>query len=283
MRITTFLNKLYIADEFKAEDLDKLLKLAKKIRSNDPTRKLCVIFDDSVGMAKGLFSGSKAKRLLTTLRHYGISVIVSTQQLQNEVTTLLRNNIQEVFLFAQSEPYGLQLAYDTWGKSSSNLKDKSEFEKCVASLPRHNFLHYSRKTQLWSQGQIPYPLPQFRIYLHPSDLEAQKEGMIVLNGNKENYDLSLVERDLSIQQVEADDNKPLFRSLKEPKDTSDIENDLDDKEIEKMDSDSDLSDDPVEKHKRKNPKKRSPPPKKSKHGKKRSYEAIEKQNDPVQS
>ena len=129
-----FLNKLYIADEFKAEDLDKLLKLAKKIRSNDPTRRLCVIFDDSVGMAKGLFSGSKAKRLLTTLRHYGISVIVSTQQLQNEVTTLLRNNIQEVFLFAQSEPYGLQLAYDTWGKSSSNLKDKSEFEKSVFLL-----------------------------------------------------------------------------------------------------------------------------------------------------
>jgi len=213
----SFLNPLYIYDSWDSSIVDRLLILGKKIRKNDPSRHIVVIFDDSVGMAKSLFMGEKAKRLLTTLRHYNISIWISTHQLQNEVPTLVRNNVEDIILFKQHEPYGLHLSFETWGKASTNLNDRSKFEQAINNLEPFHFLIYQKSTSEWSEAVIPHPLPDYRIYLHPSDEQLSNEEFemdqqIVIYGNKQNYDLKSVEKDLSIQEIEEDDND-LFRDL----------------------------------------------------------------------
>src|SRR5690348_6066100 len=109
-------------------------------------------------MAKGLFKKEETKRLLTTLRHYNISILISTHQLQNEVSTLVRNNTQNLFLFQQNESYGMQIAYDTWGKCATNSLDKTEFETIIRQLPKHQFMLFNKGTSTWTEGTAPYPL-----------------------------------------------------------------------------------------------------------------------------
>lgn len=231
-----YLNPKYIRDEFDQDFLDSILKLAKKIRSKDPTRRFLVIFDDVIGMAKKLFSTTKAKRLLTTMRHYGISIVVSVQQLQNEVTTLIRNNTEEVFFFKQSDPAGLKLAYETWGRPSGNLQDRKEFDKTLKELEDHTFLHYSRSGQTWNKGKTPYPLPDFRLRLHPEDNDCGKP--VIIYGNKDNYNLSSIEKAIDLMDVE-DDKEPLYIAVDKPteEDVSEVERDIEDGS-----SDEDLND-----------------------------------------
>jgi hypothetical protein len=36
-------------------------------------------------MAKSMFKGQEAKKLITTLRHYNVTLLISTHQIQTEV------------------------------------------------------------------------------------------------------------------------------------------------------------------------------------------------------
>lgn len=214
-----FVNERYVYSEWDSDIIDKLIRLGKKIKRANPKHELLVVFDDSIGMAKNIFSGKESKKLLTTLRHYNISIIISTHQLQSEVTTLIRNNLKDIFLFNQNEPHGIKMLTETWGKSSTNLNEPKEFQNTLLALPKNNFLHYNKNTRVWKTGTIPYPLPDFRVYLHPSDHNCDKQ---VVPGNyfgdEENarsYDLSPVERSPDeLQSDEEEGNSCLYRNEK---------------------------------------------------------------------
>ena len=144
-------------------------------------------------MAKSLFKDQQAKRLITTLQHYNVSLIISIQQIQNEVMTLLRNNANDIFMFAQSENYGIQLIYESYGKPSTNLNNKLEFKDKIMHLQKYIFLHYNQGKQSFQESIIPYnDIPNYRLYLIPEDKNV--ENMIVLARNSDNYDLSSVEK-----------------------------------------------------------------------------------------
>ena len=86
---------------------------------------------------------------------FQVSLIISTQQIQNEITTLLRNNANDVFMFTQTEPNGIQLMYESYGKPSTNLNNKLEFEDKVMHLSKHTFLHYNQGKQSFQESIIP--------------------------------------------------------------------------------------------------------------------------------
>ena len=273
-----FLNPKFIRDEWDEQIIPKVLKLAKRIKNHNPEKQIILIFDDSIGLAKSLFKDQKAKRLITTLRHYNVSIIVSTQQIQNEVTTLLRNNANDVFMFSQSENYGIQLMYESYGKPSNNLNNKVEFEEKIMHLPKHTFLHYNRGKQSFQESIIPYSeMPDFRIYLIPEDKNI--ENMITLYGNSDNYELSSVEKDMSLMQIDDSDDEPLFRqepnSEDENKDqTIDIDEDLI-KDLIKDRDDNSKSD------KKKNKKRKRKQKKEIEEEQEEFEEEIERSGEPV--
>jgi hypothetical protein len=220
----SWLNPLYIYDRFDEEIIARLKKLGKRIKKANPDHHLVLIFDDSVGLAKSMFKGPEAKKLLTTLRHYGVSILISTHQLQTEVSTLIRNNVRDLILFQQSDPAGTKIAAETWGLPSTNLNNIKEFQAKIGSLPKYHFLHYNTQTHFWQTCQIPYPLPDFRIALHPSDTFV--EGKKIVYGNASNYDLSSIERpEDEIDEIDDDEKTPLYR--KDPETDSDADRDVD--------------------------------------------------------
>jgi GTPase SAR1 family protein len=206
----SFVNQRYVYDEWDETLIPKLIELGRKIKKANPNHHLLLVFDDSIGMAKSMFTNKDSKRLLTTLRHYNISIVISVHQLQVEVSTLIRNNLKDIFLFQQSEVNGLKLLADTWGKPSNNLNDPKEFINKVSTLPKNTFMHYNKESHEWKSGQCPYPIPEYRVYLHPEDMNAD---VLVLPGNSPNYNLESIEKTAD-QLVESDaeeDTRDLYR------------------------------------------------------------------------
>lgn len=178
-------------------------------------------------MAKGLFDSPEAKKLVTTLRWYNLSIFISIHQLQTHVSTLIRNNVQDVFLFRQNEPRGIKVLYDTWGVSSNNLAAQKDFNTTIMQLEKRHFVAYNVEQRTWKEHTIPWPLPKWRLYLHPSDTNF--EGLL-LYGNAPNYDLSIVERkdDKGDEAVEEEDLGPTFRKERMEDATPEAEEGMDD-------------------------------------------------------
>jgi hypothetical protein len=212
-----WLNPMYIYDYFDKELLTKIIKLGAKIKNHDPKKFLIIIFDDCIGMFTGMFKGNEAKKVITTLRHENVVLMFSLQQFQNESTTLMRTNSTDVFLFAQTEAHGLELLYKNYG-IGSYLKD--DFKAAVSNLPKYHFLYWSKNDKRFQQLVTPYPLPKFRLYLHPQDLKKKEEGYIVVAGNNHNYDLRSIERD-DMNDAKLTTELPEFR-----KDDDDEDEDL---------------------------------------------------------
>lgn len=221
----SFLNKKYIYDSWSDDFISRICKLGKKIKKHDPSKHLVLIFDDSIGIAKGLFKKEENKKIFTQLRHFNISVLISQHQIQNETTTLIRKNAKDVILFCESEVNGLKMLYESFGRSSANLSQFSDFEQKIRGLPKYHFLHWNRDTKIFVEGSAPSDLPNFRIVLHPEDLK-EKEKML-LYGNREGYNLSLIEKNEEEVEEISDDDHELFR---ETKDANNEEDSLDEGE-----------------------------------------------------
>jgi hypothetical protein len=117
--------------------------------------------------------------------------------------------VRDLILFQQSEPAGIKIATETWALPSTNLNNPKDFQAKIGSLPKYHFLHYNTQTHLFQTCQVPFPLPNFRIALHPSDLKVTNK--LILFGNDQNFDLTSIERtEEEIADVE-EDNEPLYR------------------------------------------------------------------------
>jgi len=158
-----WINKRLVYSHWNPEIIQKIKEFDMSIKYANPKHHLLLIFDDSsmylfncthffktAGIASDLFTSKEFKSIATTLRWYNVSIIISIQQLQNEVTTLVRNQLRHIFLFQMSETHGRKALYENWGKPSVNLQDKKEFEQTLMGLPTYHFLKYDTRTHEWS-------------------------------------------------------------------------------------------------------------------------------------
>lgn len=225
-------NRKYVHNQWDADSIEKIINLGRKIKRANRNHHIVVYFDDFIGQTKGFFKTDKAKELITTLRSANCTLIVSSHQLQEEVSTLLRNNGKDIFIFRQSEPNGLKLMWDTWGLRSSQFCGFSEFRDKVVKLPKHHFLHFNTDTNTFTEMKTPHPwncgcgneaehvtnqMPHFRLYQHPDDLQDEEKGYKIVYGNKPEYNLSALERHVEDEDNGFfDDGEPLYRE-EEPK------------------------------------------------------------------
>ena len=86
----SWLNKMYVYDHWDDSIMDRVKKLGKRIKKANPNHHVLMIWDDSIGMSKSLFKSEEFKKILVTLRHYNISILISTHQLQTEVSTVVK-------------------------------------------------------------------------------------------------------------------------------------------------------------------------------------------------
>lgn len=228
----SWLNKRYTSDEFNEDKLREVMKLGKKIKqATNGEGHILLAFDDPIGLDDSLFEKKENKKILTTLRHYNIDMWICTHRLQNEVTTLTRNNATDVFLYRNAEPNGIKLMYETWGRSSTNLHDKNDFTYAVQSLKKFEFMHYNTERRSWSKNKLEAPVPPFRLYLHPDDKKIT--DMPVVYGNKENFNLKSIEEEDTIEEVDSGGEQDIYLSKKEiENEDEESEEDDEDKPVE---------------------------------------------------
>lgn len=104
-----FVDKRYVRDTWDGpEFLEKaVFAIADQIKNHYNGKKYTVlIFDDCIGMLKGLFEKEETKKLIIELLHYNVVCFVTSHEVQKFVTTLMRNNYTDLFAFANSEPNG---------------------------------------------------------------------------------------------------------------------------------------------------------------------------------
>lgn len=184
----------------------------------------------------------------------------------------MRQNAKSIFAFAQSEPNGVKLMYDTWGRSSSNLNDFAEFQIKLTSLPQYHFMAYDTGTHLWSSHVIDInTIPKFRYFLKKEDIKESEElGLQLVYGNSEGYNLSSLEQSPDeILDFSDDDQEPLFLD-QEPQEDENLEG------IDPLDPEDDAVEDLKADLK---PKKRSLEPKEKKSKKAKKEPSLMEQID----
>lgn len=209
-----YINQKYIYEEWDMTVLESLIDLAKKIKKHSQGKHhMFIIFDDFIGMTKGLFRQEKAKALLTTLRQVNITVFISAHQIQGEVTPLTRNNTTNGIMFPQSEKHGIDIMFSNWVQQTGVYDTVDLFKKQLTSLEDRHFLHYIRKTRELQEASVPVEdIPNFRLNFSQDDEEeAQQMGQILVGGNIYGYDLSSIERQADSLNLQDVDTSDLFR------------------------------------------------------------------------
>lgn len=131
----------FIHPEFNEEKLFNLMKIQEAQEKNN--RKLAfVIFDDCLYDEKQ-WSSRYLKRLLTTVRHYNIFVIISSQY-PNHIPLNVRTLAWHIIIFSGFEnKQAINALYESYGQRFNTLYDFKDF---LFKIPKYGFVYINRRS-----------------------------------------------------------------------------------------------------------------------------------------
>ena len=116
-------------DEGKLADL---MRLQKRLKSEGRPRSCLLVFDDCLGAVN--FGSRLMTILVSQFRHYGLTVVFSTQYLY-KIPPLLRECATYAFIFRQSTLRSIQAAYDSYGQRYRSLQEfKTHLERSTGDF-----------------------------------------------------------------------------------------------------------------------------------------------------
>ena len=133
--------------------LEEVISISKEHLENEgKILKTLLLFDDFIGM-RGFnpLRSNALRRILSSGRHKGISVVFSTQELVS-VPTLLRKNVEAVFMGNMIQRAIDQIGEEYGGVSMSKSQIKEKLQK-IARERKYDFLYYIDGANKW--GTIP--------------------------------------------------------------------------------------------------------------------------------
>lgn len=136
-----YIPKKYVHAEYDEVILSKFMDIQAKLVKQGIVKEAFIIFDDCLDIE--MFNTNCFKRLVTQLRHYHITVFLSTQY-PNAVSPRTRNNCMQVVIFYTDTEVALKALHGSFGQQWSF----KEFKKLVMdSCIDHAFLYYNKKEQ----------------------------------------------------------------------------------------------------------------------------------------
>ena len=155
-----YINKKYIHEKYSDEALDNLMEMQKKIVEKGKNCPAFVIFDDCLN-SENQFTSDSLENLSMQLRHYNITVIMSTQY-TNMIPVPIRSNAMEVFIFTTRGTRALESLHESYGQ---NFDRYSEFKDYLFKVFReeYNFVHYNTMSDEYQVLKCPSEIPDFEI------------------------------------------------------------------------------------------------------------------------
>lgn len=157
----------WLDDSFKHTEFNSaLLQRLFETQQKNKSPRCLLIMDDAVGNKE--MNGNDMKRLMTTYRHWNITVWLSVQYLNQAVPTVIRDCCTMVLWGRMTTKRSIDAMYESFGMSRFS---RNGFEALLRQIKRHEFvLHrpYERDDE-YVLVRAPFPLPKF--YLEYEDDE----------------------------------------------------------------------------------------------------------------
>ena len=160
-----YIDKRLVHLEYSAAVLKNLKDIFKKrIEAEKP---LCgfMIFDDCLEGPQ--WKEKELRSLITQVRHYNITVIISTQH-PTAIPPIFRTNTWQAFLFFMGTEDAMKSLWKNYGQMVGTFADFKEFYT-AATAEKHQFLAYDAKNgtqEISSRYKVmicPKDIPQFTV------------------------------------------------------------------------------------------------------------------------
>ncbi len=153
-----FLPGEYVYEEYNEKVLENLVKLQKKNLANDINTFAFVIFDDALD-DKHQFTSVVLKKLSVQLRHYNISLIISSQYPHLIPPRIRANTMYAIFFDIGSGVRELEALYNAYGQRFKNYADFKEFY--YKNIDDHKFIMYDKDIDKYCTYRCPEKIPEF--------------------------------------------------------------------------------------------------------------------------
>lgn len=153
-----FLPKNYVYEEFQEEVLDNLMKLQRKNLMAGINTSAFVIFDDALD-DPDQWTCKAMKKLSTQLRHYNISMIISTQYVNLVPPRFRGNSMYSIFFDVGSGVRELEALYSAYGQRFKNYQEFKEFY--YNNIKNHQFIMYNKDSDEYLVYKAPAEIPKF--------------------------------------------------------------------------------------------------------------------------
>lgn len=174
-----YIAKEFIHDRYDEEKLIQLMTMQKRCVENGITNEAFVFFDDCLQPEQ--FSSIPFQELCFQLRHYLITVVISTQYC-NKIPATIRSNFMGVFIFDSDSRRNLEAIYESFlGRFDSYIAfkdyiyDKLEGKyKFIYYDPTKTYSRKSKLEEIYEVMQCPPKIPEFYIEF-PKEIKVPKQ------------------------------------------------------------------------------------------------------------
>lgn len=156
-----YIPKEYIFDRFEPLAVRNLMDIQKGLTKKKRKKKCAfILFDDCLDDYKQ-FSNEYIKKLSTQLRHYNISMLISTQY-PHLIPPRVRSNSMYVFILqVGSGRRELSSIYDCYANQFSNYEEFKKFY--YENIKDHKFFCYDNETDSFITYRAPEKIPKFKL------------------------------------------------------------------------------------------------------------------------
>lgn len=161
-----FIPAKYIHPEYSEEALEELMNIQANSVAKGKVKEAFVIFDDCLD-SNDQFKSNALKRLSTQLRHYHITLFMSTQYC-NLLPPRIRTNAMGVFIFENDTKINLMSVYESFGQRFDSYGDFKDYVlKNLAQ--KYSFIYYNKSTTATKLEDVyevmicPPKIPKFHI------------------------------------------------------------------------------------------------------------------------
>lgn len=154
-----YLPKNYVYEDYHEDILSNLMKLQKNNLSKGIHTSAFVIFDDCLDDADQ-FTSKSLKKLSTQLRHYNISLIISTQYPHLVPPRFRANAMYSLFFNIGSGVRELEALYNAYGQRFNNYNEFKQFY--YNNIADHKFIMYNKDLDKYITYRCPEKIPDFK-------------------------------------------------------------------------------------------------------------------------
>ena len=151
-----YIPKKYRYDDFDEDKVKSLMALQKKHNN----KRAFIIFDDCLD-DENQWNNQTIKKLTTQLRHYNISMIITTQYPHMIPPRIRANAMYSMFLDVGSGIRELGAIYQCYGNRFPSFQEFKQFY--FENIKNHQFIMWNKDKQEYSVYRAPENIPHFKL------------------------------------------------------------------------------------------------------------------------